>query len=156
MSCRVDFHVEPQFASAVDLDALNELAQRVLHGEGVPQPAEAGVVIVDDSIIRDLNRRFRDEDRPTDVLSFGTRESTEEPFVTPPDGIVRLGEVIVSLETAVRQASDAGHSLLDEVSHLLVHGLLHLLGYDHEREEDERAMLAREDAYLAGFRHQGS
>lgn len=155
MSCHVDFHIEPQFDGAVDLDALHALAQRVLHGEGVPQPAEAGVVVVDDGIISDLNRRFRGEGRPTDVLSFGTRESAEEPFVSPPDGVVRLGEVIISFETAARQAHDAGHPILDELSHLLVHGLLHLLGYDHEREDDERAMRAREESYLTGLSHGG-
>ena len=84
-------------------------------------------------------------DEATDVLSFSLREGEE--FVSP-DATERLGEVIISLETAERQASEARHSVADEMAHLLVHGILHLLGYDHAESDDERVMRAREDSLL--------
>ncbi len=155
VACRIDFHVEPQFEPVIDREALTALAQRVFHAEEVPQPVEVGIVAVDDEIIRDLNRRYRGESGPTDVLSFGTRQQRDEPFIGPPDGVVRLGEVIISVETAWRQAEEAGRMLADEVSHLRVHGLLHLLGYDHDREEEQAVMRAREEQFLAGLRHEG-
>ena len=88
--------------------------------------------------MRDLNRRYCGEDAPTDVLSFALNERAED-FVLPPDGILRLGEVIISLPTARRQAKRGGHSRQRKRRLLLVHGLLHLLGYDHAEEEEERA-----------------
>ena len=127
---------------------LERTARAALEGEGVPA-AELGILITSDEIIHDLNRRYADEDKATDVLSFSLREGEE--FVSP-DDTERLGEVIISLDTAKRQAEEAGRALEAEVAHLLVHGILHLLGYDHAEAEDERAMRAREEAILgSGF-----
>jgi probable rRNA maturation factor len=125
---------------------LESVARTALEAEGVPT-AELGILITDDATIHDLNRRYADEDKATDVLSFSLREGEE--FVSP-DDIVRLGEVIISLDTAKRQAEEAGRALEAEVAHLLVHGILHLLGYDHAEPDEERAMQARERELLAG------
>jgi probable rRNA maturation factor len=119
-------------------------ARAALEGEGVPA-AELGILITDDTTIHDLSRRYADEDTPTDVLSFSLREGEE--FVSP-DETERLGEVIISLDTAKRQAEEAGRPLEAEVAHLLVHGILHLLGYDHAEPDEERAMRGRENAIL--------
>jgi probable rRNA maturation factor len=124
---------------------LERTARAALDAEKVP-PAELGILITDDATIRDLNRRYADEDKPTDVLSFSLREGEE--FVSP-DDTVRLGEVIISLDTAKRQAEDASRPLEAEVAHLLVHGILHLLGYDHAEPDEERAMQARERELLS-------
>lgn len=125
---------------------LERTARAALDAEKLP-PAELGILITSDALIHDLNRRYADEDKPTDVLSFSLREGEE--FVSP-DDTLRLGEVIISLDTAKRQAEDAGRALDAEVAHLLVHGILHLLGYDHAEPEEERAMQARERELLAG------
>ena len=97
--------------------------------------AELSVVLCDDAFIHPLNRDWRGKDQPTDVLSFAQREGEG---ADPADPL--LGDVIISLETASRQAQQHGHSLVLEVRILLVHGLLHLLGYDHETDEEAEVM----------------
>ena len=148
----VSILIGPPFRGRLDRAALRRLAVRVLKAAGVAPPAEVGLVVTDDETVRDLNRRYRGIDEPTDVLSFGY-EATTEPFVTPPDGVRRLGEVILSYPTAERQALEAGHSVQEEAAHLVVHGLLHLLGYDHEDPDDERRMRAREVELLGQEAH---
>jgi probable rRNA maturation factor len=136
--------LDPRLEKRVDREVLRALAERVLVAESAPT-SELGIVVTDDEQVRKLNNRYAGEDKATDVLSFSLREGEE--FVSP-DATERLGEVIISLETAERQATEAGHSQEDEMAHLLVHGVLHLLGYDHGAPEDARVMRAREDALL--------
>jgi probable rRNA maturation factor len=97
--------------------------------------SELSVLLVDDGLIHELNRQYRNMDRPTDVLSFAMQEGE---FADLAQGI--LGDVIVSIPTAQRQAKAAKRELLDEVTFLLAHGILHLLGYDHRTDEDHRRM----------------
>jgi probable rRNA maturation factor len=148
--------IEAPFRGQLDRAALRRLAVHVLRAEGVAPPAEVSLMVTNDETVRDLNRRYLGLDEPTDVLSFGQEpfgRLRTEPFVMPPDGVRRLGEVILSYPTAERQAREAGHSVQDEAAHLMVHGLLHLLGYDHAGREDERRMRAREDALLRRQAH---
>ncbi len=149
MKHEIGVRIDGRFRGAVDEERLRGLAGRVLAAEDVA-PAEVGIVVIGDAAIRDLNRRFRGEDAPTDVLSFALNEGKDE-FALPPGGATRLGEVIISLPTARRQAKQAGHSLEREVALLLIHGLLHLLGYDHAIEAEERRMRSRESALLASL-----
>jgi probable rRNA maturation factor len=142
--------VDERFANDVDPEWIGLVAGRALESESVPA-AELGVLVTDDETVQRLNRDYAGQDTATDVLSFSLREGEE--FVLPPEGpdsVLRLGEVIISHETAVRQAREAGRPLKDEIAHLLVHGVLHLLGYDHADPEEERQMRAREQALL-GF-----
>jgi probable rRNA maturation factor len=148
----VSVRVEAPFRGRLDRAALRRLAVRVLRAEGVTPPAEVGLVVTDDETLRDLNRRYLGLDEPTDVLSFGHGPASQ-PFVTPPDGVRRLGEVILSYPTAERQAQEAGHGVQEEAAHLVVHGLLHLLGYDHANPEDESRMRAREEELLGQPAH---
>ena len=121
--------------------AIALLAQRILDAAGEGQ-AELSLEFVGDHRMRRLNRRYRRRDRPTDVLAFSMREGTGPP--TP-----LLGDVVISLPTAARQARRDGRSLDTEVATLLVHGVLHLCGYDHERGEREaRRMRRKERAIL--------
>jgi len=145
---RILITIDEAFARDVAADPLEQIALRVLESEDVGV-AEMGVVVTNDETVRRLNREYAGDDHATDVLSFSLREGEE---FTNPDGVDRLGEVIISHPTAVRQAGDAGHSVEDEVAHLLVHGILHLLGYDHLEPEDEVVMRARED-HLLGRDH---
>lgn len=103
---------------------------------------EVSVSFVSDEEIHALNRTYRDVDRPTDVLSFGMEEEESAP------GVRMLGDIVISLPTAQRQAGEYGHSLEREVGFLLVHGFLHLNGYDHETAEDERDMFNIQEQVL--------
>jgi probable rRNA maturation factor len=107
--------------------------------------AELSIVLTDDLRIRMLNRDYRQKDKPTDVLAFAMREGELGDV-----GSELLGDVIVSVETARRQAVRAGHDVLSEVTILVVHGVLHLLGWDHDTLAKDRRMRA-ETARLAGL-----
>lgn len=116
-------------------------AERILAAAGEPG-SELSIEIVGDGRMRRLNRIYRKKDRTTDVLAFPMRES-ESPVVT------WLGDVVIALPTARRQARQAGHSVDEELAALLIHGFLHLCGYDHERSEREaRRMRRRERAIM--------
>lgn len=108
---------------------------------------EVSVVLVDDRYIKALNRDYRGRDYATDVLSFALNEGDEPEIIDgSPENL--LGDIIISLETAARQAHDYGHSLEREIAFLTVHGMLHLLGYDHEMEEERREMRQEEEFVL--------
>ena len=114
--------------------------------EGMENDAEVSVTFVDDEGIRELNNRFRKLDKPTDVLSFPLLDyegESEEPFFD--ELCNNLGDIVISLERAMAQANEFGHSFEREVAFLTAHSMLHLLGYDHETgEEDETDMRARQ------------
>ena len=112
---------------------------------------EVSVLITDDAGIHELNRDFRGVDRKTDVLSFPmleyeSEEKPKEEIFPDEDNI--LGDIVISLETAERQAEEYGHSVLREISFLTVHSMLHLFGYDHETDADKRKMREREEYFL--------
>jgi probable rRNA maturation factor len=136
-----------EFERFVEIDSLRRIATGVLAAESVPA-AELGVLVTDDEAIRRLNSEFAGEDAPTDVLAFSLREGEE--FVSP-DGVMRLGEVIISYPTASRQATEVGRLVDEEIAHLLVHGILHLLGYDHAEAEEEARMRERTDELLSAL-----
>ena len=143
--------VESTFAEQVPAHLLEEQASKVLAAEQAAPESELSVFVTDDETVQDLNRRFRHMDEPTDVLSFGMDDGPE--FATPPDRANQAGEVIISFPTALQQAREAGHDVKLELLHLLTHGVLHLLGYDHEAPDEARKMHAREELLLDGWRH---
>lgn len=104
--------------------------------------SEVSITLTDDKNIHELNKKFRGIDRPTDVLSFAFRESDEPKILN--SEIEILGDIIISVERAKIQAEEFGHSFLREVIFLEVHGLLHLLGYDHIEESDRIEMEAEQ------------
>ena len=108
--------------------------------------AELSVTLTDNAHIHAMNREYRHIDRPTDVLSFALNES-EEPAVTGGPAVNVLGDIIISVERANEQAAEYGHSLRREIAFLTVHGLLHLLGYDH-MEEADRLEMEKEQKYV--------
>jgi probable rRNA maturation factor len=136
---------------AVSASSLRSLARRLLASEGVAEPAQLSVLLTDDAAIRRLNRDYRGTDAATDVLSFAQREGEQFAFASSEPA--HLGDVAISLETAERQAAERGVALGDELAHLLVHGILHLLGYDHERPAEARLMRSREEAILGSGAH---
>jgi probable rRNA maturation factor len=136
--------IEPAFGKYVTADWLVAVVRLTLEMEKAGA-CQVSIVITGDEQMLQLNREYAGEDHATDVLSFSLREG--EQFVAP-DDTDRLGEVVVSYDTAKRQAAAAGHDADEEVAHLLVHGVLHLLGYDHAVPEEEAKMRARERRVL--------
>ena len=108
------------------------------------------VTIVDNKTIHKINREYRNVDRPTDVISFAFLDEKSERELK--GGPVNLGQIIISFEKAEEQAKEYEHSLLREMVFLFVHGMLHLLGYDHMKEEDERIMFSLQDKILGGLK----
>jgi len=102
--------------------------------------AELSVLLTDDREIHELNRAFRRHDHPTDVLAFSMREGTKLTAKSEKGVPELLGDVVVSVETARRQAKQRRHTLATEVRELLAHGVLHLAGYDHRTSTEERTM----------------
>ena len=143
--------IEPTFASQTSAEALEHQAVRVLTSEQAQPGSELSIVVTDDGTMRDLNQRFRHVDEPTDVLSFGHDDGGD--FAVPPGVGPQLGEVVISYPTAQRQAQEADHDVSEELLHLLTHGVLHILGYDHETPEEAEDMHAREEAALDGWQH---
>ncbi len=136
---------------------LQSVAEQVLIAESVSSAAELSLVIASQEGVQELNRTYRGKDEPTDVLSFSMLPAEEKPeadsppFVTPPDGVLHLGEVIVSYPQAVIQAGEQQHSVEKEITILLIHGVLHLLGYEHDKPEPESDMRAREAEILGNI-----
>jgi probable rRNA maturation factor len=147
----INILVDETLEIAVEPAWLEAVARRVLAAENIGAKAEVGLVISSDERVQELNRDYRDIDEPTDVLSFSAREEAAglPPFIPPPDGVLHLGEVIISYPQALIQAEEHGHPLQKELAILLIHGLLHLLGYDHEKSDAKRKMQAREEELLS-------
>lgn len=114
-----------------------------------PDRLEVSIVLTDDDEVRELNRQYRGRDSATNVLSFASLDDDEAPL--PEEGPVLLGDIIVALQTTLREADDENKPVADHLSHLVVHGVLHLLGYDHLEEEDAEEMEALERTILAGL-----
>lgn len=129
--------------SPVRASEIQRRAERMLAALRM-RDAELSILLCDDATIHELNRDYRKKDRPTDVLAFAMREG-EGGALHP----ALLGDVVISLETARRQAREHDRTIVAEVTFLLAHGLLHLLGYDHQTDEEERIMRARTDALCA-------
>jgi len=107
--------------------------------------ASISIIVSNDQYIRKINREFRGHDEPTDVISFSNREN---PFPSIDDTCEEIGDIYISLDRADRQSHEYRVTLQDEVKRLIVHGILHLVGYDHERsDEDEEIMLRKEDEF---------
>lgn len=121
--------------------------------EGLAGLYELSVTFMDDEAIQQVNAEYRGKDRPTDVISFALEELSEgEVAIVPADGMpVVLGDIIISIETAARQAEEYGHTFDRELGFLALHGFLHLLGYDHMDEEEEQQMFGRQKEILAAF-----
>lgn len=120
-----------------------------LYEEGFTGDFEVSVTFVDNTEIREINRSYRNIDRATDVLSFPMTNDGEEFCYNPDSGCAMLGDIVISLERALEQAGEYGHSFRREVAFLTVHSMLHLLGYDHvTSEEDEAEMFGKQDIIL--------
>jgi probable rRNA maturation factor len=142
----IDIRPEIQPSPKIE-DALEKAAERTLAIEK-SEDCEVSILLTNDAEIQKLNATYRDVDAPTDVLAFAMREGT--------DGDLNseiLGDVVISIQTAERQAEEYGHSVEAELSLLVIHGILHLLGYDHAEKDEAQIMQEKqkEIIYLLGY-----
>ncbi|AMJ39900.1 MAG TPA: rRNA maturation RNase YbeY [Clostridium sp.] len=148
MTILIDNRTEEAFSLELS-QTIEKIIIDSLAYEGFEMPCEVSVSIVDNEEIHQINRQFRDIDRATDVLSFPllTFEEGEIPDLNEKEEVL-LGDIIISLERAREQAEEYGHSLKREIAFLTAHSMLHLLGYDHMEEEEEKEMFAKQREIL--------
>lgn len=149
MSAEIHNDFEGEFEDYAHLqDAIETLLNECLERIGRPD-AIVDLTFVGEDEIQSLNREYRQVDAVTDVLSFALEEGGEEPSYLPEEGAPELlGDIIICVPRALEQASEYGHSNRRELGYLAVHGLLHLIGYDHLTPEDQRVMREKEEELL--------
>ncbi|WP_422123128.1 rRNA maturation RNase YbeY [Planococcus sp. X10-3] len=147
----IDFMDETETLGDSDIQFVEKILQHAANNERVEE-AEVSVSFVTNDRIRDINREYRDKDQPTDVISFAMEETGVGEITIQDSGEPRvLGDIIISLDRTKEQAADYGHSFERELGFLAVHGFLHLLGYDHMNESEEKEMFAKQDVILNSF-----
>jgi len=142
-------NTQTKIAIPQELQNLVKAAMEIVAKQEKLSPqTEVDITLVTNEEIHALNRDYRKVDRPTDVLSFALDEGEEEPEVLDTEAEHLLGDIIISAERAQEQADEYGHGLKREITYLAVHGILHLLGYDHMEEKDKKVMRQREEEVL--------
>ncbi len=127
-------------------DIIKGVVREALALENFATDTDVSISLVDNDEIRDLNRTYRGVDSPTDVLSFPMLEGEDNIKIL--DMPLMLGDIVISLERAREQCKDYGHSFEREAGYLTAHGMLHLMGYDHQTEEDKKIMRQKEECVL--------
>lgn len=134
----------------IDLDRVQALAIHVRNELKLHPQVDVGIIFVDEEPMTELHIKWMDEPGPTDVLSFPMDELRPGSELVPsPEGV--LGDIVVCPQVAAEQASKAGHETIDEVLLLVTHGMLHLVGFDHAEQEEEREMFGLQKQFLASF-----
>jgi len=144
--------IDEMLEGCPEVSWLQGIAERVLVAQNADSRVELGLVIASQERVQQLNLSYLGRDEPTDVLAFSALEEVGAdfpPFVMPPDGVLHLGEVIISHPQAVIQAGEHQHSVKKEIAILIIHGILHLLGYEHDKPELEHQMRAMEAEILS-------
>jgi probable rRNA maturation factor len=147
METPIEILLRPTLGNEIDTEELRRSVQLVLETEEASPGVSLTIVITDDDEIQILNQQFRDVDAPTDVLAFPDA-GADEAFVDGSGEPPYLGDVIISLPRARQQAAERAHTTMDELRLLVVHGTLHLLGYDHATPAEEAEMWARQTQIL--------
>lgn len=129
----------------LELDEVKKVLYKAMEKENL-ENTSFNLIIVDNEYIHELNKNYRHIDRETDVITFALEDYKHE----KEDDFRVLGDIYVSIDKAITQANDYGHSLVRELCFLSVHGLLHLLGYDHMNKEDEKVMFTKQEMILDG------
>ena len=150
MGWEVNIQIDNSFRGSIEEDLLRRAVEETLMADGIDSSVELGMVITSEERVRQLNQSYRSINESTDVISFALLESGGA-FVMPPDNILHLGEVIISYPQVIRQAREQNHSVKREIVYLVIHGVLHLLGHEHEDSENDRIMRAIEAKVLSAF-----
>ncbi len=149
----VEWEIDEPLEGVVSRSLLESVLAEAAAGRWPGGPVAVGLIITDDEGIREMNREYRGIDAPTDVLSFPLQEyeSPEQPrvlFPQPSEEPLSLGDIVISYPRAAEQAQEYGHSLERELAFLAVHGMMHLLGYDHEDPSQAARMRQEEESIL--------
>ncbi len=152
MILNIDFLDETNEVKEEHTALVEKLLQHAAKVEGIEEGSEVSITFVTNEAIHEINREYRDKDQPTDVISFALEEMGEGEVEIIGEGIPRvLGDIIISTDRTREQAEEYGHSFERELGFLAVHGFLHLLGYDHMNEADEKEMFGKQDEILGSF-----
>lgn len=152
MNFEIDILDETNEITKKQLQLTEEIISEAAKMEGITGPTEISITFVDDERIREINRDYRGKDTPTDVISFALNEAGEEEVqIIDPEGPNVLGDIIISIPRTIEQAQRYEHSFERELGFLLVHGFLHLLGYDHLTDEEEKTMFSRQEEILNAY-----
>jgi len=152
MILTIDFIDETNEVTEEQITLIEKLLNYASRLENVREGAEVSITFVDNEKIQEINREYRGKDKPTDVISFALEEMGEgEIEIIGIDMPPVLGDIIISVPKAREQAEEYGHSFMRELGFLAVHGFLHLLGYDHETEEEEKEMFSKQSRILEEF-----
>ncbi len=152
MKLIIDFLDETELLQQSQLEKIEELLQYAADVENVSEGSELAVTFVTNDRIQEINREYRDKNQATDVISFAMEEMGEGEIKIVGDNVpIHLGDIIISVQKATEQSEEYSHSFLRELGFLSVHGFLHLLGYDHMNEEDEREMFSLQTKILDDF-----
>ncbi|WP_404453049.1 rRNA maturation RNase YbeY [Virgibacillus necropolis] len=148
----IDFHDKTSKVNSDYIDMLQRLLIFAADKEGITQEAELSVSFVTNKDIQELNRNYRGQDKPTDVISFALQETMEDELnIIGEDMPLMLGDIVISIERAIEQAEDYNHTFERELGFLTIHGFLHLLGYDHMNDEEEKQMFQKQEDILNAF-----
>ena len=156
----IALQVDDEYAAGVDVENLHAVAVATLRANEVDDDAELTILLTSDAAVQELNRDYRGVDAPTDVLSFAAQEGEDGQDLTLPPELAAeidryLGDIIIAYPYVVQQAAHFGNTPAAELRLMVVHGILHLLGDDHDTPEATAAMWARQEAVLAQFGDQG-
>lgn len=149
---KLGIQIDRAFRKHLDQEWLQRVVEQSLAVQDFDSEVELSVVVTSEETVRKLNQQYRGVDEPTDVLSFALTErkpGDDTPFITPPDGILHLGEVVISYPQAIRQAEENRQKVEQELALLIIHGVLHLLGYEHNEPAQEREMRVLEQRVLS-------
>lgn len=150
MMIHIDIEDETNELSLEQLKFANSVLAHAAKWEKVKEGSEVSVTFVDDEVIKEINREYRNKDYVTDVISFALNDDdTDLHFEEEIPNL--LGDIIISYPTMIRQAEEYGHSVERELGFLVVHGFLHLLGYDHMTEEEEKIMFTKQEEILEAY-----
>ncbi len=136
------------------LQLLKKTVMQCLKDETISRGSEINILLTDDESIRQINKQHRDIDKSTDVLSFPIADIkngeilSDQGDIDMDEGLLLLGDIIISVETALKQSEDYGHSFERELAFLTAHGLFHLLGYDHMQKDEETVMISKQESAL--------
>ncbi|WP_257346625.1 rRNA maturation RNase YbeY [Pseudalkalibacillus decolorationis] len=152
MMLTIDLFDETDQLKTEILEDLQALLQHAAIEENVQNEAELSVTFVNDEKIQQINADYRGIDKPTDVISFALEDEVkgEARIVNAPTPLM-LGDIIISIDKAKEQAEEYDHSYMRELGFLVIHGFLHLLGYDHIHEQQEKEMFIRQEAILESY-----
>ncbi|WP_368504802.1 rRNA maturation RNase YbeY [Alkalihalophilus sp. As8PL] len=152
MNLTIDLHDETGTLTSEQENLITKLITSAADYEKLEGEIELSISFVDEKRIQEINKEYREKDAPTDVISFALNDEVDGEMDLVMEGMPNaLGDIIISVDHISRQAEEYGHSFDRELGFLAVHGFLHLLGYDHMSEEDEKAMFSRQEEILSAY-----